>query len=426
MDYADWNPLRLLGFLFKIGALQAEHVFKSQSVQKLLNSNEKFDAVIVELFAIDSLVGFGQHFDCPVLGVNTFDGVYWNDVFTANQPPSSYIPMVFLGLPDRMTYVERLKNTIYTQLEMFAYHFVNLRSQRKLYEKYFPNTNKSFDEVHKNLSVLFMNSHTSTSSARPLMPNMIEINGIHVQDAKPLPDDIQSFLDSATDGAILFSMGSTVRSIDWTAEQRGAFVRSFAKLKMKVLWKYENETLPEQPDNVMIGSWIPQRDILAHPNLKLFLTHGGNLGTTEAMSEGVPLLGIPLFGDQMVNMKRAVAKGYALTLDIKNITEETVSKALDELLNNPKYYVQAKRISRVFKDRPLSPKQTVVYWTEYAIRQNGADHLKAAGRHLNYVEYHLIDVYATIFVGSLGLLFVIYKIIEPIFKKSRLHKKKLQ
>lgn len=425
-EFAKQTPLQLTTFLFEMGAQQAELVFESENVQKLLSSNEKFDAVIVELFAIDSLIGFGQHLDCPVIGVNTFDGVYWNDVYTGNETPFAYIPMAFLDLPEKMTFSQRLTNTIYSQVEKLIYNFYNLRNHRKLYEKYFPKATKSFDEVHKSLSVLFMNNHVSTSSPRPLLPSMIGIGGIHIPEVKPLPEDIKKFLDSAADGAILFSMGSFVQSVNWSQQQREIFIKTFSKLKQKVLWKYENETLPGKVDNIMIGSWIPQRDIIAHPNVKLFITHGGSLGTTEAVHEGVPLLGIPLFGDQMVNMKRAVARGYALTLDYKNITEENLSGALNELLTNPKFNQKAKKFSKIFKDRPLNPKQTVVYWTEHVIRQEGADYLKSSGRHMNFIEFHLIDVYTTLAVGIFGffyIFYIIFKVFKKIFKSTKKQKK---
>lgn len=404
------NPLFSLSFLFTFGEAQAEHVMTSESVQTLLKSNEKFDLVIVELFAIEALLGFGQHFNCPLIGVNTFDAIYWNDIYTGNESPFSYIPNVFLGMPDHMTFPQRLTNTIFSQIEKFVYTFYHLRNQRKLYEKHFPKASKSFEEVRTDISILFMNSHASSSSPRPLLPNMIGINGIHIAPTKPLPDDIKKFLDSATDGVILFSMGSFVQSTDWTVQQREAFLKTFSKLKQKVLWKYENETLPGNPGNIMIGSWIPQRDIVAHPNVKVFITHGGALGTTESLSEGVPLLGIPLFGDQRMNIKRAEAKGYALTVDYRNITEENFSKALNELLTNPSYITNAKRLSGIFKDRPLTPKESVVYWTEHVIRQKGAHYLKAEGLNLSYVEFHLLDVYATLIASALGLFYIFFKI----------------
>lgn len=403
-----------------------EFTMSSDVVQNFLKTNETFDAVIVEIFGIDVVVGFAQHFNCPLIGLNTFDGVYWNDIFTRNQSPFSYVPMIYLGANDKMSFKQRLLNTLYSQIEKFAYNFYLLRNQKNLYEKYFPAPRKPFEEVHKNMSVLFTNSHTSSSPARPMLPNMIGINGIHIEPAKPLPEDIKDFIESATDGLILFSMGSIVRSTNWTIPQREAFVKTFGKLKQKVIWKYENETLPGNPGNILISSWIPQLDIIAHPNVKLFITHGGSLGTTEALSEGVPLLGIPLYADQTTNMQRAISSGYALAIDYKSLSEENLSEAVNELLTNPKYAENAKRLSKLFNDRPLTPKQTVVYWTEHVIRQNGADHLKAAGRDLSYIEFHLIDVYATLLIIALTAFYINLIIFKIIIRKVTMKKKKLK
>lgn len=119
-------------------------------------------------------------------------------------------------------------------------------------------------------NVLLVNHRFSTSSIRPFVANMIEIGGIHV-------DELASY------GVILFSIGSIVKSKDFPKEKREAFVKAFGKLKQKVLWKYENETFRGSSEGIMIRSWIPQRDILAHQNLSIFITHGDLLGTTDAL-----------------------------------------------------------------------------------------------------------------------------------------------
>lgn len=403
-----------------MGRITIDSMISNEDIQKLIRT-EKFDAVVVELFGLDALIGFGQHFNCPVIGVTTFDGVYWNDIYTSNQSPYSYVPMIFAGLPDKMTFVQRLQNTILSQAEKILWNFYHLPKQRQLYEKFFPQAKFSLDEVHRNVSMVFMNSHVSYSSARPFLPNMIGIGGIHMDPPKELPQDIEEFLDSATEGAILFSMGSFVQSSDWTVEQREAFLKVFGRLKQKVLWKYENETLPGNPGNIKIGKWIPQRDIIAHPNVKVFITHGGQCGTTEALFEGVPLLGIPIFGDQGMNVERAVQKGYALSLNLEDINEKNFGNALNELLNNPKYTENAKLISRITNDRAMDPKQAVVYWTEHVIKYQGADYLKSVGRNLNFVEFHLIDVYTTLIGGIFAVLFVISKIMGLVFTTKKVN-----
>jgi glucuronosyltransferase len=74
----------------------------------------------------------------------------------------------------------------------------------------------------------------------------------------------------------------------------------------------------------------------AHPNVKLFITHGGLLGTQEALWRGVPLLGIPVYGDQHLNMRKAVNSGYGILLELDNITTDSVLWAIHSALR-PRY-----------------------------------------------------------------------------------------
>jgi hypothetical protein len=69
-------------------------------------------------------------------------------------------------------------------------------------------------------------------------------------------------LDDAPDGVIFFSMGSNLQSSQLPDKKRDAFLKAFSELKQKVLWKWETDTLPGQPNNVRLGKWFPQADIL--------------------------------------------------------------------------------------------------------------------------------------------------------------------
>lgn len=77
--------------------------------------------------------------------------------------------------------------------------------------------------------------------------------------------------------------------------------------------------------------------LLDHPNIRLFITHGGLLSAQEAMQRGVPLLGIPIVGDQSLNMNRAVAAGYGLMIRFPNVTMESLLWGIRELIEDPKY-----------------------------------------------------------------------------------------
>lgn len=72
----------------------------------------------------------------------------------------------------------------------------------------------------------------------------------------------------------------------------------------------------------MIRNWMPQNDILAHPNVILFISHGGLFGTSESLYHGVPFLLIPFFGDQFRNAHRVKLGGYGEFLSHTEITEQ--------------------------------------------------------------------------------------------------------
>jgi glucuronosyltransferase len=77
--------------------------------------------------------------------------------------------------------------------------------------------------------------------------------------------------------------------------------------------------------------------ISEHKNIKAFVTHGGLLGTQEAIYNGVPMIGIPLFGDQYFNVESYAEKNLAVRVDLPTITEASFTKAVTEIINNPIY-----------------------------------------------------------------------------------------
>lgn len=73
---------------------------------------------------------------------------------------------------------------------------------------------------------------------------------------------------------------------------------------------------------------------LEHPNVKLFISHGGISGMYEVVEAGVPVLGVPLFYDQPRNIQNLVNLGMALSLDINNMNQTTILIAINLLLND--------------------------------------------------------------------------------------------
>lgn len=111
--------------------------------------------------------------------------------------------------------------------------------------------------------VILVNSDPSFDSPKPLHPSTIEVGGLHIrQNPREVPEELQAFLDSADDGLIYFSFGESLQCDSMPAYLKNAFIDAFKELKQKVVWKYENETLPGASDNVKLSKWLPQQEIL--------------------------------------------------------------------------------------------------------------------------------------------------------------------
>ncbi|XP_050505507.1 UDP-glycosyltransferase UGT5-like isoform X2 [Diabrotica virgifera virgifera] len=329
------------------------------------------------------LEGFAEEFASSFNFVNRLVG---------NPTIISYTPQLISTFRRPMCLQDRIYNTILYTVEEIMNHFLFLPTQDKLIHKYFPDSPSVYD-LTKNVSLVLVNSHETMWQAVPLVPNVISIGGFHVKPPKKLPEDLQAFLDSAKEGVIFFSMGSNLKSKDLPKDKMNVLIKVFGSLKQKVLWKLESD-VEGLPSNIRTGKWLPQMDILAHPNVVLFITHGGLLSMTETIYNGVPVLVIPVFGDQAYNGNNAVYAGFGLSIFYhdQNFTEERFGGALNELLTNTSYKLAALRHSKAFHDRPMKPLDVAVYWVNYVIDHNGAQHLRVDGLYMPWYQYLLLDV----------------------------------
>ena len=183
----------------------------------------------------------------------------------------------------------------------------------------------------------------------------------------PLSDNIQKFIDESEHGVVYFSLGGNLNPSVMPLEKQEAIIKALSKLKENVLWKWDDLNAKVDKKKFLVQKWFFQDDILANPKLKLFITHGGLLGGTEAVYYGKPLVTIPIFGDQKTNAARSVLNGYGVRVDYNNLTETSLTWALNEILNNEKYTKRVQELSKVFRDKPQHPVDLAKYYVEYVI-----------------------------------------------------------
>ena len=64
------------------------------------------------------------------------------------------------------------------------------------------------------------------------------------------------------------------------------------------------------------------------------MAHGGLLGLSEGVHAGVPMIIIPMFGDQFHNAAAARSRGVAEVLEWEDLTDATLRTALDRVFND--------------------------------------------------------------------------------------------
>lgn len=74
--------------------------------------------------------------------------------------------------------------------------------------------------------------------------------------------------------------------------------------------------------------------VLAHPGARAFITHAGSHGLFEGLCHAVPMLMVPISGDQPDNAQKMASKGVGIVLDFSSMTTESLLQAIKDIINN--------------------------------------------------------------------------------------------
>ncbi|KAF2881571.1 hypothetical protein ILUMI_24606 [Ignelater luminosus] len=402
------SVLTKLKFLLNIGITVNENCLNHTSVQNLLSSNEHFDLVILDWTLSEAMLGFAHHFKAPIVLISTIGSTLFSNKVTTNPSPYSYVSNLFVNSIGNMIFLERVVNTLSSiALEVNEY-FHNEPAQDLQLHQYFPDT-PSLQDLMVNVSLVLLNSHLTTESIRPYVPNMIQVAGLQIQSLKPLPEELQTFMDDAHEGFIYFSLGGNINSTRLPRNKLKVIIETFKKLPLKVVWKLESNIF-DLPPNIKVEKWIPQHDVLAHPNLKVFLTHGGLFSTIEAIYHKVPMVGIPCYLDQRGNIKYGIHRGYSIMIELDKLTKKNLYNAVMDVATNRKYKENIKKYSSWLRDQPISPVNLTLFWTEYVLRHKGTAYLQTDAAKLKWYQYFLLDIVLFLMGITFVLCYVVFKI----------------
>lgn len=306
-------------------------------MQKLLHDpNEHFDAVICEFIGYTPMYAFAEYFNAPLIGFTTTEVTYHDHRAAGNFIHSILHPMnIFPNYRD-LNFIERLGSaTLDLVLRLYFEPFVYSVFDGIIDQNFGANVSRSYALARK-VDMLLLNTHPAMGFVRPLVPNTIQIGFLHVKPPQPLSDEWQKYMDASMHGVIYFSLGTNVKTSNLRSGTVEMLLKAFGQLKYDVVWKWDCGETSTKPTNVKTTSWVPQQDLLAHPNMKLFITQGGHQSIEEAVDRAVPMIVIPFFVDQLPNSRRVENKGIGVALNLNEMNTETFKSHIIEVIENPK------------------------------------------------------------------------------------------
>ncbi|KAG8238542.1 UDP-glycosyltransferase [Ladona fulva] len=431
-DLANVNAIDTVKFLWEWGIESCKQQMQTEGAKELLKMPpDSFDLILTETVLHDCMYVFMHHFGggtrIPVIGMTAFGIGPWVDIMTGARTMPSVFAFPALPYLSKMNFWERFYNTIVTGSHWTGMLYYAYPKHQEIAEKAYGKAIPSIPEIGSNISLVLVNNHYVINGPQPQLPGIVEVGGMHCKPSKPLPKDIDTFINGSQEEAIYFSLGSNLKSELLSRDRQQMIVRTFAALgpKIRVVWKFDPDApIDDLPSNVLLKKWLPQEDILGHPKLLVFVTHGGLLSTQESIYHGVPIIGVPFVADQRTNVRRLEELKVAKEVNILTTTEDLFAKTILSVVRDDKYRQNMKVLSRLFRDQPQTPLERAIFWTEFVLRNGKGriESLRAPGIDLAWYQYFLLDVIAVFFlsilIAVLVLIASIHFVCRMIFKMT--------
>ncbi|XP_078684860.1 UDP-glucuronosyltransferase 2B31-like [Branchiostoma floridae x Branchiostoma belcheri] len=404
-DNSMFHRLQILKEMTKFTAQYCDLLLGDVGLMERLKQ-ARFQVVVSEPFFCQCGAIVAAYLGVPHVALLRNDPSGLDSFATGVPRPPSYVPFLLSSFTDRMTFSQRVQNLVVSFRVSVMFQWISGRINNDLVKKYL-GKEETLVGILAKTDVWLYQTDVLLDLPSPRMPNMVDVGGINSQAANSLSEDLELFMQSSGGaGVVVVSFGSQAKTIN--PERAEVMAAAFSQLRQKVVWRYTGEKPAGLGNNTKLMSWLPQNDLLGHPKTKAFVTHTGINGVFEALYHGVPMVCLPLFGDQPGNAARVVSRGLGVTLDFNTFTTETLYQAIMQVLTDKSYRETAARLSRLHRDQPQSPMERAVWWIEHVIKHGGLSHLRARAVELPWYQYYLLDVAAFLLAVCSAVLVLIW------------------
>ncbi|XP_054570300.1 UDP-glucuronosyltransferase 3A2-like [Eptesicus fuscus] len=403
------SPLTNLLEIMKLFATQCSDLLRRTDIMGPLK-NGSFDLVVVDGLDLCAFL-IAEKLARPFVAVL---GTTFGVTHFGLPEPVSYVPDFHSSLTDRMGFWGRVTNSLMFFISSLRQWYIHAQFESTIREHFPEGSRPALFHLQRKAELWFVNSDFAFDFARPLLPNTVYVGGLMAKPVEPIPQELEDFIAQFGEaGFVLVALG-TVVNVTQSQQALEQMHRAFAQLPQGVIWKCSPSLWPKDlplAANVKLVDWLPQSDLLAHPSIRLFVTHGGMNSVMESIQHGVPMVGIPLFVDQPGNLIRVEAKHLGVSIPIEQLKAETLALKMKQVIGDKSYKSAAVAASIIRRSHPLTPAQRLVGWIDHILQTGGAAHLKPHAFQQPWYEQYLLDVFLFLLGVTLGTVWLCGKLL---------------
>uniref|UniRef100_A0A0K0E2X9 glucuronosyltransferase n=1 Tax=Strongyloides stercoralis TaxID=6248 RepID=A0A0K0E2X9_STRER len=335
--------------------------------------------------------------------------------------PTSYVPPMMADMGDKMSFYQRLKSFIGHTIFPFIYHkFLLTDKETALFRKHISPDFPDLRDISKKCPLAMVNSDELYDIPKPTLNKVINIGGLGMtkKESKPLKGIFKEVTDDInTKGVILLTFGSVANSTLMPYSWKISFMKAFEKFpQYKFFIRYGGNDLKNiLPSNVYLSNWLPQSDLLQNIKTKLIITHCGYNSVQESILAGIPMICIPLFGDQPKNARLVERHRFGVYLGKSSINVDNIVKSINLIIQDNSYAKNIRKMQQMVLKKPISSDILLVKWTEFLAEFKTLDNMIPYGINLNFIQYYQIDVVLVLFTSFIIVISLIVITVKKLF-----------
>jgi UDP:flavonoid glycosyltransferase YjiC (YdhE family) len=187
-----------------------------------------------------------------------------------------------------------------------------------------------------------------SDGARDHLPPVQLVRPVEVETGED--EELPGWITAGDDPLIYVTMGTVFSDTAILS----AIVNGVRHLEARVLVtvgpQWDAGALGEQPSNVHVAQYVPQRQILPHATV--VISHGGSGTFLGSVAAGLPQVLVPQGADQFLNAEAAGKAGVAVVVPPAALTPEAITDAVAAMLAGDEVRSAAGRVAQEIAGMP--------------------------------------------------------------------------